>query len=83
MAIRNEIGRRHGKYYKLIYDKRKNQQACDKRYANEKRWFLWIGGNTEDFYVGDFATKTKAYHFINNDEADLCGRLAKGDPPEV
>ena len=57
---RCEIGRINGKYYKLIYDKRKNQHHCDYKYENEWRWFLWIGGNASKYYVGDFKTKTEA-----------------------
>jgi len=64
MKTRHEIGRQNGEYYKLIYDKRKNQLACDYKYKNEYRWFLWIGGNTDDYYVGDFRTKKEAYHYI-------------------
>ena len=61
---RHEIGMINGQYYKLVYSRRKDQQACDRRYENEYRWFLWIGGNTNDYFVGDFRTKKEAYCFI-------------------
>lgn len=60
MRTRHEIGRIGGKQYKLVYDRRKNQQAVDHEYRNEWRWFLWVEG----YYHGDFKTKAEAYKDI-------------------
>ena len=58
----SEIGRINGKYYKLVYDRRGNQMASD--YPNEWRWFLWVGGNNNDYYEGDFKTKHEAIESV-------------------
>jgi hypothetical protein len=57
---RCETGRNNGKYYKLIYDRRIRQQACDVKYCWQWRWFLWIGGN----YEGDFKRKRDALNHL-------------------
>ncbi len=61
---RSEIGRINGKYYKLVYDKLGNQQACDTKYHNNWRWFLWVDGNGSDYYEGNFRIKTEAINTI-------------------
>ena len=61
---RCEIGRVSGKYYKLICDTNGNQQAIDPEYANIWRWFLWIGGNSNDYYEGDFRLKREALEHV-------------------
>jgi len=63
-TYRCEVGRIDGKHYKLVYDRRGNQQYCDPEYKKEWRWFLWVGGNDADSYVGDFALKREALEAI-------------------
>ena len=60
--IRHEIGMVDSKQYKLVYDRRGNQQACDYRYAKEWRWFLWVDG----YYQGDFRLKREALKYIKD-----------------
>ena len=62
---RSEIGWLNGKRYKLIHDKRGNQHHCDDEYKNHWRWFLWIGGNSNNYYRGDFRTKAEALSYIS------------------
>ncbi|KKN02466.1 hypothetical protein LCGC14_1117430 [marine sediment metagenome] len=53
MKARYEIGRIHGKKYKLEYDQFKNQQACCYTIEDNWAWFLWVDGE----YVGNFNDK--------------------------
>ena len=53
---KSEIGVLQGTKYLIIHDKLKNQQACDDKYKEQWRWFLWINGE----YIGDFSSKKKA-----------------------
>jgi len=59
-----EIGRINSLYYKLVRDKLGNQQACDSKYAHIRRWFLWVGGNTDDYYVGNYKSKAEALRMV-------------------
>ena len=56
-----EIGRRNGKRYKLTRDRLGNQQACDDRYQQNRRWFLTV----EDEYVGNFRLKREAFEAMD------------------
>ena len=64
MAYRkkNVVGVQNGHRYTLVFDKFKNQQACDPEISNKWAWFLKVEGD----YVGDFPAMCWAMKYIDS-----------------
>ena len=56
MKTKTEVGYISGVKYLLVFDKYKNQQACDYCTKNKWAWFLTVAGD----YLGSFRTKKDA-----------------------
>ncbi len=57
-----EVGKIKGNSYSLVFDKYKNQQACDDAIAHKWAWFLSINND----YEGTFKTKREAVNLLTS-----------------